>query len=58
MEEAVQCLVLFSSYIRIYCHISLCNATDMKDEDLIPCLGRFPVGGHSNPPQYSCQGNP
>ena len=40
MEDAVQCLVLFSSYIRVYCHISLCNATDMKDEDLIPRSGR------------------
>ena len=27
------------------------------DAGLIPGLGRFPGGGHSNPLQYSCLGN-
>ena len=31
------------------------NAGDM---DLIPGLGRSPVGGHGNPLQYSCLENP
>jgi len=28
------------------------------DEGLIPGLGRPPGGGHGNPVQYSCLGNP
>ena len=28
------------------------------DADLIPRLGRYPGGGHSNPLQYSCLENP
>ena len=28
------------------------------DTSLIPGLGRSPVGGHGNPLQYSCLGNP
>ena len=34
------------------------NAGDIKDEGLIPGLGRFPGGGHGNPLQYSCLENP
>ena len=34
---------------------SACNAGDL---DLIPELGRSPGGGHGNPLQYSCLGNP
>ena len=34
------------------------NAGDIRDADLIPGLGRSPGGGHSNPLQYSCLGNP
>ena len=35
------------------------NAGDfLKDSGLIPGLGRSPVGGHSNPLQYSCLENP
>ena len=30
----------------------------LRDAGLIPGLGRFPVGGHGNPPQYSCLENP
>ena len=32
-----------------------CNAGDLGS---IPGLGRSPGGGHSNPLQYSCLGNP
>ena len=35
----------------------LANAGDIKDEGLIPGLGRFPGGGHGNPLQYSCLEN-
>ena len=28
------------------------------DTDSVPGLGRFPVGGHGNPLQYSCQESP
>ena len=31
---------------------------DMRDEGLIPGLGRSPGGGHGNPLQYSCLENP
>ena len=34
------------------------NAGDARDSGLIPGLGRFPGGGHSNPLQYSCLENP
>ena len=34
---------------------STCNAGDLG---LIPGLGRFPGGGHGNPPQCSCLENP
>ena len=30
---------------------------DVRDEGLIPGLGRFPEGGHGNPLQYSCLEN-
>ena len=31
---------------------------NIRDEGLIPCSGRSPGGGHGNPLQYSCLGNP
>ena len=34
------------------------NAGDIKDAVLILGLGRSPGGGHGNPLQYSCLGNP
>ena len=35
-----------------------CDATDARDADSIPGLGRSPGGGHGNPFQYSCLENP
>ena len=34
------------------------SAGDVKDSGLIPGSGRFPGGGHDDPPQYSCLENP
>ena len=34
------------------------NAGDIRDTGLIPRSSRFPGGGHGNPLQYSCLGNP
>ena len=34
------------------------NAGDARDTDSIPGSGRSPGGGHGNPLQYSCLGNP
>ena len=34
------------------------NAGDTRDVGLIPGSGRSPRGGHGNPLQYSCLGNP
>ena len=34
------------------------NAGDIRDVGSVPGLGRFPGGGHGNPPQYSCPENP
>ena len=34
------------------------NAGDTGDLGSIPGSGGFPGGGHSNPLQYSCLGNP
>ena len=34
------------------------NAGNSGDAGLIPGLGRSPEGGHGNPLQYSCLGNP
>ena len=36
----------------------LANAGDIGDAGLIPRLGKAPGGGHGNPLQYSCLGNP
>ena len=34
------------------------KAGDIRDEDLIPGLGRSPGGGYGNPLQYTCLENP
>ena len=34
------------------------SAGDVRDESLIPGLGRSHGGGHGNPLQYSCLKNP
>ena len=34
------------------------SAGDIREEDSTPGLGRSPGGGHGNPLQYSCLGNP
>ena len=34
------------------------NAGDKRDVGLIPGSGRSPGGGHGNPLQYTCLGNP
>ena len=34
------------------------NAGDLRDAGLIPGSGRSPGGGHGNPLQYACLGNP
>ena len=34
------------------------NAGDIRDSVSIPGSGRSPGGGHGNPLQYSCLGNP
>ena len=34
------------------------NAGDIRDADSIPGSGRSPIGGNSNPLQYSCLENP
>ena len=35
-----------------------CQCRRQRDTGSIPGLGRSPVGGHDNPFQYSCLGNP
>ena len=35
-----------------------CQCRRWRSFSLIPEFGRFPWGGHGNPLQYSCQGNP
>ena len=34
------------------------NSGDVRDVGSISRSGRSPGGGHGNPPQYSCLGNP
>ena len=36
----------------------VCSAGDVRDAGLIPGSGRSSRGGHVNPLQYSCLGNP
>ena len=36
----------------------LANVRDIRDQGLIPGLGKSPGGGHGNPLQYSCLENP
>ena len=44
-------MVLVVKYLRT-------NVGDVRDVGLIPGFGRSPGGGHGNPVQYSCLGNP
>jgi len=37
---------------------STCKARVAGDADSVPASGRSPGGGHGNPLQYSCLGNP
>ena len=37
---------------------SACNAGDAGEGGSVPGSGRCPGGGHGNPLQYSCLGNP
>ena len=37
---------------------SRASARDTRDVGLIPGRGKSPGGGHGNPLQYSCLGNP
>ena len=47
----------FSSQWQINTHKHT-NTGDIKDTGLMPGLGRSPGGGHGNPLQDSCLGNP
>ena len=38
--------------------VLLANAGEKREKGLIPGSGRFPVGGHGNPLECSCQENP
>ena len=64
-------LGIFEGYIAlVYCYIllglprqfsgkkSACNVGAAGNVCLIPESGRSPGGGHGNPLQYSCLGNP
>ena len=37
---------------------SACDVGDPRDVALLPVLGSSPGGGHGNPLQYPCLGNP
>ena len=49
---------LWTSHVVLVVKNPPANAGDTRDVGLIPESGRFPGGGHSNPLQYSCLGNP
>ena len=54
----IGCLVNGASQVVLVLKNLPVNAGDIRDSSLIPGLGRFPGGGHGNPPQYSCLENP
>ena len=54
----IGCLVNGASQVVLVLKNLPVNAGDVRDSSLIPGLGRFPGGGHGNPPQYSCLENP
>ena len=55
--------LIWSNYWNIPIHMTLvvknppANSGDIRDTSSIPGMGRFPPGGHSIPPQYSCLEN-
>ena len=50
--------IIWDSQMTLKVKNSPASAGDVKDVGLIPGLGRSPGGGHGNPLQYSCLGNP
>ena len=46
------------SYVALVVNNLPANAGDIRDTGLIPGSGRSLEGGHGNPLQYSCLGNP
>ena len=53
-----ECLALWASRVVLVAKNRPANAGDLRDEGLIPGLGRSPGGGNGNPLQYSCLRNP
>ena len=53
-------LLLFpvASLVMLVVKNQAASAGDITDSGLIPGSGRSPGGGHGNPLQYSCLGNP
>ena len=49
---------LWASQVMLVVKNPLANAGDVRDMSSILGLGRYPGGGHGNPPQYSCLENP
>ena len=49
---------IWASQVALVVKKPAANAGDVRDAGLIIQLGRSPGGGHSNPLQYSCLGNP
>ena len=48
---------LWASQVMLVVKNPLANAGDVRDMSSILGLGRYPGGGHGNPPQYSCLKN-
>ena len=49
---------LWASQVALVVKNPPANAGDIKDTGSTPGSGRSPGGGHGNPCQYSCLGNP
>ena len=49
---------MWSSQVPLEVKNLIANAGNLKEAESIPGSGRSPGGGHGNPAQYSCLGNP
>ena len=50
--------VIGTSHVALVVKNPPASVGDLRDMGLIPGSGRSPGGGHGNPLQYSCLGNP
>ena len=57
-SKAIIRVSVWASQVALVVKTLPARAGDVRDAGSVPGLGRFSRGGHDNPFQYSCLGNP